>query len=375
MGKVLYLSLLNTSDAVFPYSGVMKKIMLHIAAFSSYGHSVDYIETDGKFIYFNSNERKKILGRFTDKGFLYYNRMIRKAAGFIKKNNLFYDYIYIRHSALDLFGYLSLGVLNKHSSSLYVEFPTYSIPPKNIKNYVKFFFNKHLKRYVNKFIVDCNEKIVYGRPTLIVTNGTDLSKITPRIPTNSDCINVILVAYIQDYHGIDKIIRATRDYLNEDNDRKVCFHIVGDGPKLEFYKDEVSKLNMEDHIVFYGNKSGQELDEIMNKCEIGISSLANKEIGVTFSSTLKSKEYLAKGIPILSDVDLDVFVNNPKFYFYILKRDFNLTELIEFYDSVYLGRDKKNIIEEIRKFADEKCDIFKVLRIIDDDYALSKKED
>ena len=83
---------------------------------------------------------------------------------------------------------------------------------------------------------------------------------------------------------------------------------------------------------------------------------------------MKSKEYLAKGIPIISDVMLDVFSEENKYFFYQLKRDFNIEELVAFYDSVYSGRDKQEIIDEIRSFANRTCDMYKVLKRVDDDY-------
>ncbi len=115
--------------------------------------------------------------------------------------------------------------------------------------------------------------------------------------------------------------------------------------------------------------------DVFDKCEIGISSLANKEIGVTCSSTLKSKEYLAKGLPIISDTMLDVFVNQNKYFFYILKNDFNINELINFYDSVYTARDKQTIIDDIRTFAEQTCDMYKVFSEVYYDYLFFKKSE
>lgn len=58
-----------------------------------------------------------------------------------------------------------------------------------------------------------------------------------------------------------------------------------------------------------------------------------------------------------------------------MQNDFNLRELIDFYDSVYGERDKQNIINEIRAFAEKTCDISNVFRVLDDDYNMSKKGD
>ena len=374
MSNVLYLSLLDVNPSVYPFSGVMKKIVLHINAFKSYGNCVDYLETDEKYIYFVRNERKEIVGEYTENAFIYYNRLFTCAAKYIKKNRLFYDYIYVRHSALSVAGFKALSYIRRHVKRIYFEFPTYSVPPRTIKNSIKFFFNPYLKKYVDRIVLDCNVSSAYGIPTIMVVNGTDLSKIQPRTPTEyRGIINVVLVAYLQGYHGIEKIFDAIKDYYSRSNSRNVLFHIVGYGPKLDEYKRIAENPIFKEHMIFYGKKTGDELDNILNNCEIGISSLANKEAGVLFSSTLKSKEYLAKGIPVISDVMLDVFYENPKYFFYILNNEFNIDELVTFYDTVYSSRDRQEIIDEIRAFADQTCDMYKVLKVVDDDFNSSCK--
>ena len=291
-------------------------------------------------------------------------------ASYIKAKQLRYDYIYIRHDAFSRKGYKALKYLSSASNKIYLEIPTYYVPKKSLKNFVKYYYNSHLDRYIYKIVTDCNEKRIYGIDTLMITNGVEIEKISPRKPTYSDIINVMLVASISDYHGVNKIIDAVEHYSFE---RDIVFHIVGDGPKLEEYKTIVNEKKMNDKIILYGKLTGKDLDDVYNKCEIGISSLANKEIGVLFSSTLKSKEYLSKGIPIISDVMLDVFYENPKYYFYQLEKDFNIDELLEFYDSIYSERDKASIIAEIREYAEATCDISKVLKILDDDYKALEK--
>lgn len=312
MNKVFYLSVLNTNPEVLPYDGVMKKIMLHIKTLESYGNEVDYIESDGTDTYFVSRNDKDKICSFSNGGFEYFNKVVISASKYITINKLKYDYIYIRHDAFSLKGYNALKVLYKHSSKIYLEIPTYFVPTKSIKNFVKYYFDKHLKKYVHRIVTDCNEQCIFGIPTIMITNGVDIEKIIPRTPTYDECINVALVASISDYHGVNKIISAVE---KEKVDRNIIFHIVGDGPKLKEYRDQIKEKHLEKSVVLYGKLTGQELDAVFNKCELGISSLANKEIGVLFSSTLKSKEYLSKGLPIISDVMLDVFYDNPKFYF------------------------------------------------------------
>lgn len=368
MSKILYISVYNTDPQVLPFDGVMKKIALHIDAFNSYGNTVDYVETDGSSTYFVSDNKRVKICNYTKNPFLYFNRLMKATSDYIKKNRKCYDYVYIRHGALSYIGYLGLKTIYKHSKKIYLEIPTYYEPEKSLKNYIKFYFNKKLHKYVYKIVTDCNERTIYGIYTIMITNGTDTSKISPRKPTADDSINVALVASISDYHGVDKIITALESYINSEERRKVVFHIVGTGPKIESYMESVSEKQLSDYIKFYGKLGGDELFSILDKCEIGISSLSNKEIGVTFSSTLKSKEYLSKGIPIIADVMLDVFYDDPQYFFHQLESEFSIPELIDFYNCVYVNRSKQEVIDDIRSFAEKKCDIYQVLKALDDDY-------
>ena len=370
MKKVLYVSILNTNENVLPFDGVMKKILMHIRVIKGYGNDVDYIESDGKDTFFVTNGKKVKICCFVEGGYNYFNSVIVNTANYIVANNLYYDYVYIRYDAFSYKGYKALSKIYKHSNRIYLEIPTYYVPAFTLKNYIKHYFDKHLKKYIYKIIINSNQKTIYGIETLMITNGVEIEKIVPRKPIYDDKINVALVASISDYHGVDKIIQAVETETNINN---VIFHIVGEGSKYSKYLVDIKNKGLQDRIILYGKLAGRELDNIFNKCEIGISSLANKEKGVLFSSTIKSKEYLSKGIPVISDVMLDVFYNNPKYFFYQLEENFNLRELVAFYDSVYKNHDKQEIIDNIRRYAEQTCDIRKVMIKLEDDYQKSLK--
>ena len=373
MPKVLYISIYTKTLETLKSDGVMKKISLHIDCLERLGDDVDYVFNDEKNIYFHFEGNDILLESKKTNGFTYFNKLMSLCRRMVKEKNKHYDFIYIRHVAFSFSGYRALKYLSKKSDCIYLEFPTFFIPEKNLKNTIKYYFNNKIHKYIYKAVLDSLDTEVYKMPTLRIINGTDLSKIEPRIPTFSNSIHVLIVAFLQAYHGVDKVIKACKEYYGNNGSRDVFFHIVGEGP---VYLDLVNKCKnegMDKHIHFYGKLSGKELFDVFDKCELGISSLSNKEIGVTCSSTLKSKEYLAKGLPIISDTMLDVFVDRPKYFFYILEKDFNLDELIKFYDSVYTNRDKSQIVKDIREFAEETCDMYKVFAQVHDDYICFKK--
>jgi hypothetical protein len=62
---------------------------------------------------------------------------------------------------------------------------------------------------------------------------------------------------------------------------------------------EVDMANLNPYFIFHGHKVGRELDEIFEHCQLAISSLAWHRVGVDRHSNLKTREYMARGIPFL----------------------------------------------------------------------------
>ena len=110
------------------------------------------------------------------------------------------------------------------------------------------------------------------------------------------------------WHGIDRFIRGLHEHnAHYANSTKIVLHIVGDGPELPHLKELTAELNQQDNVIFHGFKSGKELDEMFDMCHIAIGSLAGFRAGLTEFSSLKNREYCARGMPIImasKDVDI-----------------------------------------------------------------------
>lgn len=67
------------------------------------------------------------------------------------------------------------------------------------------------------------------------------------------------------------------------------------------------------------------------------------------SSELKSREFLAKGLPIISGVEIDIFTNmNSPYYLQFPNdaSDIDIVDIVNFYDKVYCSSNK---VVEVRK--------------------------
>jgi hypothetical protein len=121
----------------------------------------------------------------------------------------------------------------------------------------------------------------------------------------------------------------------------VKFHVVGYFFSAEgeaAFKRIISDNHMEDYVILYGKKHGEELDDIFDKCDFGVGSLGRHRVGIDKIKTLKNREYAARGIPfIYSETDSD-FDNMP----YVLKvpadeSPIDINNIIIFYHHISLS--------------------------------------
>ena len=106
------------------------------------------------------------------------------------------------------------------------------------------------------------------------------------------------------------------------------------------------------------------MDEVYDRCTLAIASLGLHRIGLSSASTLKTREYLAKGIPFLYSGIIDVFENEPVSFCLPVEADdspINIPKLIEFHDFIYASSSQEEVISTIRQYAEENVSIEKTL--------------
>ena len=90
---------------------------------------------------------------------------------------------------------------------------------------------------------------------------------------------------------------------------------------------------------------------------------------------LKTREYLAKGLPIIAGSKVDLFINQKFDYLLEFPNDdscIQVEQIIEFFDSIY-NRSFEEINSQIRQYAEERCDMSSVLKPIVE-FIKSRKE-
>lgn len=289
-----------------------------------------------------------------------------------------YDCVYLRYTWSDR-GLISfLSKISRHTKRIIIEIPTYPYEgelsklrqkPILIKDKI---FRRELHKYVDRIITFSKEKEIFGIPTINTVNGIKVNNIRKKqVCSDLNEIHIISVASLAKWHGYDRFLNGMAQYYRNGGSRKIVYHCVGDGKILLDYRKIVEVNHLEEHVIFHDRQTGDALDKIYDLCSLGIEILGCHRKGVVLSSTLKSREYWAKGLPFITECEFPPEVQ--KISQYILKVPYDespidIEKVIEFHDNLYLRSDKsqEEIIDEIRDFAYRTCDMSVAMKPIID---------
>lgn len=243
-----------------------------------------------------------------------------------------------------------------------VEIPTYPYDNEyltyKLKNMLilKDRYNRvRMKGLVDHYAILTDQKEIFGLPTIKIFNGIDVESIPKRIPkkTEGNTIHMCAVAMFKEWHGYERLIEGLHKYYSDGGEVNIICHFVGQGSELKLYKELVNKYLLQNHVVFHGFLEGKELDEIYNISKIALGVFGMYKKNLNYSCDLKSREAVARGIPMVTGVPTDIFQKERFQYYLEFPNDDNILDIekiIDFCGKVYTeGEDI--IIERIRNYA------------------------
>jgi glycosyltransferase involved in cell wall biosynthesis len=202
-------------------------------------------------------------------------------------------------------------------------------------------------------------------PYFVLTNGIDVKNYQSKKyrEFKGDALKMVFVGSTTTrWHGLDRLIKGMKGYKGDIN---LELHIVGS--IAQDVRNLVKSLNLENSIIFHGFKHGKELDEVFDNAHIAIGTLALHRENLKYGSTLKVREYTARGIPfVISYRDEDIEGQFP-LCLELLPDDrvINMDEVIKFAKTAY-ERYGKTIPTMMRDYALKKMDYeVKVERLLD----------
>jgi hypothetical protein len=91
-----------------------------------------------------------------------------------------------------------------------------------------------------------------------------------------------------DWHGIDLIIEGIKKYNGE---TKIYLHLAGINKILSEYHDTF--------VIKHGYCNREEIEVLISRCHLALGTFAFLRKGLNEASTLKMREYGARGIPVV----------------------------------------------------------------------------
>lgn len=366
--KGCFVNCISMPEDMIPASGVMKKVYSQIKTLRT-AFEVDHvlINTFGK----KETPISKIKRRLP---FFAVDHTWKYSPDFAG-----YDFLYFRKSDVDHTVYTFFRDLKRANPACKVifEIPTYPYEKENFhgkKDWPMLMKDcctrKKLHRCVDRILTYSEDKQIFGISTIRTMNGLDFSAVQMKSSVRKyspDQVNIIGVASFSPAHGYDRVLEGLGRYYENGGERNVIVHLVGGGSCLAQYKEIVSRYGLEAHVVFYGWKSGKELDEIYDHADVALDMLSPHYRDCQ-CSTLKSRECGAKGLPIINSYKVDYLPEDYPYQWIIPDDDspVDIRALVAFVDTVYRDKPEAEVSKEIRAFAETHCDMRVTMRPVID---------
>lgn len=338
-------------------SGVNNKIRMQISTFSE--------KVDIKGVQIENCPRnllKRIWGLFLWGSFA---RDYEKALREIKSP----DFIYIRRWYIDKRQLEFLKAIKEKYPlcKIIVEIPTYPYFKEFCSNvysilalFKEIMYMGKNKLYIDRFVTYSNDEKIFGIPTIRTMNGIDTKSITSSFNDTKYTgkeIHLVAVALFARHHGYERIIKGLYEYYMSPRKCTIFFHVVGTGSELPKYEKMVRKCHLEKYVLFYGERSGEALDAIYCKADIGVAALGVYKDGLSKLSTLKAREYMAKGLPVILGAEDDLFTQCKYGLFFPNDRTpIKMERVVNFACDLFEGKDRRVLASEIRNYVEKNAD-------------------
>lgn len=276
------------------------------------------------------------------------------------------DFLYIRQVYHDASFVRYLQQIRKRNPRVKIiyEVPTYPYDSEKANSLSRLPFEakerinrRKAAKYMDRIVTFYGQKEIWGVPCICLMNGYDFSKVQLPHREPDGTIHLVAVSLTAPWHGYDRLVAGMHEYYQNGGKENIIFHMVGN--ILPEHQQMVERFGLQEHVVFYGRLPADKLSPIYEKAAIGVDILAGHRRGSAISSTLKSREYGAYGLPILTACPVDYL---PEDYPYqILVPDgenaIDVQAVVDQYHQIYAGKGHNAVAKEIRACAEERCDM------------------
>lgn len=355
--KIFFYANINKYDKSI---GISKKVTDQIHALRNMNHEVFYTTYTENGVQILNNYEQVVMQKeykIPSKIFRVFRRdiLIKNTCRFLKMQGDDFNVCYVRFHYFDRRFNNMLRIMKNHAK---VVIEAHGYPYRewtrsllytfiNIRDVL---YESSGRKYIDLVAAISNRENIWGRKTIFIDNAIDINsiKLHNRKP-EENILNLISIAIEQPYHGYEKVIRGLDNYYKNGGTRKISIFMVGEYSKKT--KELVHALKLNQFIFFTGKLYGKQLEDMYDKADLAVGTFS-KRANDEYGSSIKTKEFFAKGIPFINGWREYTFDDSCPY----MKRfdmgdtyiDFN--RVVSFYDSI---KDNKNISTEMRKFAKE----------------------
>ncbi|WP_321300397.1 hypothetical protein [uncultured Sphaerochaeta sp.] len=283
------------------------------------------------------------------------------------------DIVYYRKAYIDRYAIKLLREIKRRNPKCIIlfEIPTYPYDKEKsglirIPLMLKEKWNRRkLHKFVDRIVlVTSKEKEVFRIPTITSLNGIDFDYNTIRKikAVDTEEVHAIMIGNFTFYHGIDRIIDGLITYYsNHFPDQKdFIVHIVGSGVGVKGYLEKCANAHLEEKIIFHGSLPFEEVNKVYDEVSIAINSIGRHRVtGTKFDSSIKSREYGAKGLPVVTEagIPIDYLPDDYPFVLHVPADEspLDIESVMRFHERVYKDTSPQEIARKIRSIAESRC--------------------
>lgn len=342
--------------------GITQKVKKQIEAFQELGYDViysGYLE-DGVAIFDSTGNilvKKKF---FLKNGKI--NHILRRymllllCKDYFLKNDVELEFSYLRYHFFDSFYINLLKVLKKKSKKVIIEAHSYPVFIKKDKfNPIKILdeiYSKKAHKYCDYIASMTNLKTICGIPTYEIENTLNIDdfkiKEYKRVENKFIFINV---AFENITHGLDRLIKGISNYYKTTyKTTSIDIELLLIGEYSKNTKKLVEDLFLSEKVKFLGKMKRNEIDTYVDEAHFAVGSMGNHRANSYYGSALKTKEYIARGIPFIYGWEERILINFPFAYKVPLNEEpIDINEVLEFYRKI----ENKELATKMRKFLEQ----------------------
>ena len=342
--------------------GITQKVKKQIEAFQELGYDVIYsgyledgvaiFDNTGNILvkkeYFFKNEKiNHILRRYI---------LLSLCKEYFFKNDIELEVSYLRYHFFDSFYINLLKVLKKKSKKVIMEAHSYPVFVKKDRfNPIKILdeiYSKKAHKYCDYIASMTNLKTICEIPTYEIENTLNIDdfkiKEYKRVENKFIFINV---AFENITHGLDRLIKGISNYYKTIYKiTSIDIELLLIGEYSNSTKKLVEDLSLSEKVKFLGKMKRNEIDTYIDEAHFAVGSMGNHRANSYYGSALKTKEYIARGIPFVYGWEERILINFPFAYKVPLNEEpIDISKILEFYRKI----EDKELAIKMRKFLEK----------------------